>query len=235
MKITCENCQATLKIPENKISEGRSATFKCPKCKESILVGEHAEDEKPDEKQHSPDTGAPDRDTKDDDMEFDFEDSIPDEYEPPDKTFEFIEDEGKTALICESDQKNRNIIKPVLDFMEYHITVVDSVRDAIRNIRYHTFDIIIFNENFGTKDPDKNGILIYLSRIPMSTRSNIFAIMITERFNTLDNMMTLDKSVDMIINIENMDEFEKILEHGLSANNIFYRLYMEELKNAGRI
>jgi hypothetical protein len=39
----------------------------------------------------------------------------------------------------------------------------------------------------------------------------------------------------MIINNDNMDEFEKILEHGLSASNIFYRLYMEELKNAGKI
>ncbi len=230
MKITCKMCQATLRIPQGKIFEGGSATFKCPKCKESISVGEPAKDEKPDEKQDFPDTGA-----KDDDMEFNFEDSVPDEYEPPDKTFEFIEDEGKTALICESDQKHRNIIKPVLDFMEYHISVVDSVRDAIKNIRYHTFDIIIFNETFGTKDPDKNGILIYLSRLPMSIRRNIFVIMITERFNTLDNMMTIDKSVDMIINIENIDEFEKILEHGLSANNIFYRLYMEELKNAGKI
>lgn len=226
MKITCEHCQATLKIPEDKIPENGAATFKCPKCKESIVLGRQPAEEEPD----APDTGTDDRD-----MDFDFEDSVPDEYEPPDKSFEFIEDEGKTALICESDQKNRNIIKPVLDFMEYHITVVDSVRDAIKNIRYHTFDLIIFNENFGTKDPDTNGILIYLSRIPMAIRRNIFALMITDRFKTLDNMMTLNKSVDMIINNENMDEFEKILEHGLSSNNIFYRLYMEELKNAGRI
>jgi len=69
----------------------------------------------------------------------------------------------------------------------------------------------------------------------MSIRRNIFALMITERFDTLDHMMTLGKSVDMIINTNNMDEFEKILEHGLSSNNIFYRLYAEELKNAGKI
>ena len=228
MKITCANCQATLKVPESKITEGKPTTFKCPKCKEPISVGESTEDEKQD-------LTDPDTSTKDDDMEFDFDDTIPDEYDPPDKTFEFIEDEGKTALICESDKKNRNIIKPVLDFMEYHISVVDNVREAIKNIRYHTFDIIIFNENFGTKDPDKNGILIYISRLPMSIRRNIFALMITERFDTLDHMMTLGKSVDMIINTNNMDEFEKILEHGLSSNNIFYRLYAEELKNAGKI
>jgi len=119
--------------------------------------------------------------------------------------------------------------------MEYHIVVVDDVREAIRKIRYHTFDVIIFNESFGTKDPDKNGILIYLSRLPMSIRRNIFALMLTDRFETLDNMMTLGKSVNMIINTKNMDEFEKILEHGLSSNTIFYRLYLEELKNAGRI
>jgi len=228
MKITCANCQATLKVPEGKIVEGKPTTFKCPKCKESISVGESPEDDKQD-------LPSPDTDTNDDDMEFDFDDTIPDEYDPPDKTFEFIEDEGKTALICESDKKNRNIIKPVLDFMEYHISVVDNVREAIKNIRYHTFDIIIFNENFGTKDPDKNGILIYISRLPMSIRRNIFTLMITERFDTLDHMMTLGKSVDMIINTNNMDEFEKILEHGLSSNNIFYRLYAEELKNAGKI
>ena len=226
MKITCANCQATLKVPEGKIADDKPTTFKCPKCKEPISVGGSPEEE-------NRDPLYPDTDTQDDDMGFEFDDSIPDEYEPPDKTFEFIEDEGKTALICEPDKKNRDIIKPVLDFMEYHIIVVDDVREAIRKIRYHTFDVIIFNESFGTKDPDKNGILIYLSRLPMSIRRNIFALMLTDRFETLDHMMTLGKSVNMIINTKNMDEFEKILEHGLSSNTIFYRLYLEELKNAG--
>ena len=36
--------------------------------------------------------------------EFSFEDDYPEEYDQRDRMFEFIEDEGKTALVCEADK-----------------------------------------------------------------------------------------------------------------------------------
>ncbi|NOX32743.1 MAG: hypothetical protein GXP56_03250 [Deltaproteobacteria bacterium] len=38
MNVTCQNCKTKLNIPDHKISRNRDSTFKCPKCKEKVLV-----------------------------------------------------------------------------------------------------------------------------------------------------------------------------------------------------
>jgi hypothetical protein len=59
--------------------------------------------------------------------------------------------------------------------------------------------------------------------------------MLSRRFLTMDHMMELNKSVNLIINLKNLDDIEKILRRGISDNDMFYRLYMENLKSIGRI
>ncbi len=38
MNITCQHCQAKLNLPDDKIPKDRDSTFKCPKCRESIVI-----------------------------------------------------------------------------------------------------------------------------------------------------------------------------------------------------
>lgn len=38
MNITCQHCKTKLNIPDQKISKDKESVFKCPKCKERIIV-----------------------------------------------------------------------------------------------------------------------------------------------------------------------------------------------------
>lgn len=38
MNVTCQHCRTKLNIPDNKIPSDKDTTFKCPKCKEKILI-----------------------------------------------------------------------------------------------------------------------------------------------------------------------------------------------------
>lgn len=244
MEIICDQCNRNLKISDDKIPENRNVIVRCPTCKNKISV--HKEKQRDDFESdeggfETTDEGGTETDdggfeTADgEDTQFAFDDDYPEDYEQPDRMFEFIEDEGKIALICEMDQSVKEQIKPVLDFMEYHIIETNSARDAIKKLRYNAFNIIVINEEFDTSDPDANGILIYLERMQMQERRKIFVAMLSRRFQTLDHMTALHKSVNMIINLENLNEFEKILKHGISDSDMSYRIYMETLKNAGRL
>jgi len=238
MEIICDKCQGNFKLSDDKIPEDRTVTLRCPKCKNKITVSKEKKEDDFDFATDGDDIATDEGKTETadgKDAQFAFGDDYSEDYEQPDRMFEFIEDEGKIALICESDKNVKEKIKPVLDFMEYHIVETDSARDAIKKLRYNSFNIILINEEFDTQDPDANGILIYLSRMQMQERRKIFVALLCQRFQTLDHMMALHKSVNMIINLENLNEFEKILKHGLSDSDMFYRLYMENLKNAGRI
>ena len=192
MEIICEHCQAKLKIADDKIPQDRTTTVGCPKCKKKITIG-------------SPSAAF---NTVDDASE--------EAYDDTERSFSFAEEEGQTVLICEDDPAIRKQLTHDLELMEYFITVAESARDALKKMRYQTFNLIVINENFDAPNPDANGILIYLSRLTMDLRRKMFVTMISNRYRTMDRMITLHRSVNLIINKKNMDEFERILVRGIA-------------------
>ena len=189
MQVICEECQAKFKIPDDKIPAGKKATIRCPKCKGKIIIGASS-------------------------AEMDIFEENGDQYDAAEKPFDFIEEEGKTALVCEQDNAIREQMTSVLELMEYYITVPESSRDALKKMRYHNYDIILINELFDTPDPGANGVLIYLERLNMAIRRNIYVAMLTTRYRTMDHMAALNKSVNLIINLQNIGDFGKILNRG---------------------
>ena len=215
MEIVCESCQSKFRIADEKLPKDKTAFLKCPKCQNRISVPPPAKD---------PD-GSESPAFEEDFFSFDEDES--DGYEPSDKPFDFVEEEGKTALLCESDPMIKKTIKPVLDVLEYHITEVKNSREALKTMRYRSYDLIVVNEYFDAKNPDANGVLIYLERLNMAVRRNIFAAMITRRFRTMDNMVAFQKSVNMVVNVDNVADFDKILRRGMADSGLFYQAYKD--------
>jgi CheY-like chemotaxis protein len=160
---------------------------------------------------------------------------VTDAYDASEKPFDFVEEEGKTALICETNAAALKTIVNALNLMEYHITVSESGRDALKKMRYHLYDLIIVNEMFNCDGPDSNMVLLYLERLNMSVRRNIFVAMISRGFRTMDQMMAFRYSVNIIINEKNIDDFGKIARRGLTEYELFYRVYNDSLKSTGRL
>jgi predicted Zn finger-like uncharacterized protein len=217
MDIICQNCQGKLKIADDKVPEGKTAFVKCPRCQSRISVSA------PKKEEMETETAA-----SFDDL-FDFADDEDQGYDATEKPFDFIEEEGKTAMICESDALIRGKLKPALDLLEFHITEVPNSREALKKMRYHTYDLILINEYFDTRDPDANSILIYLERQPMETRRDTYVTLLTTRFRTMDNMAAFQKSVNMILNLRNIDDLEKILQRGMADYGMFYKVFRESL------
>jgi predicted Zn finger-like uncharacterized protein len=218
MEVTCQNCQGKIKIADDKIPEGKTVAVKCPRCQTRISVA------RPDKKEQKAEAVF-------DDL-FDFaEDESDAGYDAAEKPFDFIEEEGKTALLCEPDALIRQKLKPTLNVMEYHISEVHNSREALKKMRYHTYDLILLNETFDTSDPDSNAVLIYLERMGMETRRNIFVTLLTTRFRTMDNMAAFQKSVNMILNLRNIDDFDKIIQRGMADYGLFYKVFKESLRD----
>ncbi len=214
MDIICNNCSSKFRIPDEKIPVGRVTNLPCPKCKVRISIN-------PAKKsgggivafEQSGENGG---------------------YDASDKPFDFIEEEGLTALLCEQNPLARNSIQNALNLMDYQITITENARDALKRMRYHVYDLIVVDENFDTKNPDSNGVLIYLERLTMAVRRKIFAAMISNRYRTMDNMMAFHASVNLIINIKNVEDIGKILSRSITDTELFYRVYKETLKETGK-
>jgi CheY-like chemotaxis protein len=218
MDIICHTCHSKFRIPDEKIPAGKTATFPCPKCKSKISLGAGKD----------PAAAVTIPAVKVDNV-------AESGYDAFDKPFDFIEEEGLTALICEPNPMVRKTITDALALMEYQITPAESARDALKRMRYHVYDLVVINENFDTENPEANGVLIYLERLSMQTRRNMFVAMVSDRYRTMDNMMALNKSVNLIINVKNVEDIGKILSRGITDNEYFYRVFKETLKDVGRV
>lgn len=159
-------------------------------------------------------------------------------YDASDRPFDFVDIGNETALICESDPANREKIKTCLTGMGYQITEPLTAKDAIRNMRFHVFDLIVMNDGFNLEESGKSGaaaILHYLANLEMGIRRQIFVALISEKYRTMDNMAAFNNSVNLVLNPKNMDDFEAIIKRGLDDNTAFYHVYKETLKKMGQL
>ena len=218
MDISCDSCQSKFRIPDEKIPPGKAASLRCPKCKKKISFIQEEKSRSDQEKNNNA---------------YDQIDS--DSYDASEKPFDFVEEEGKTVLVCEPDLTIKKKIITVLDLMEYHITEAENMRDALKKMRYHNYNLIVVNEDFDTINPDSNGVLIYLERLHMAIRRNVFVAMMSNRFRTMDNMTAFNRSVNLIINNKDINNFDKILSRGITDNDFFFRTFKESLKKIRQI
>ena len=230
MNVVCEKCRSKFQIPSQKVPKGQAFSVIGPKCSSKVSV-----DTRSDIALSAKETAAPFAKPKPVPDKSIIEEVDSSAYDASEKPFDFVEQGVETALLCEPEPAIRSKIITALYNMGYHTTAPQTYKDTLKQMRFHVFDMVVLNERFGTRDPDMNSVLKYLDRLNMSVRRNIFLTLITDRFRTMDNMAAFNKSVNLIVNLKNINEIEKILRRGVADNKAFYRVFKESLVKTGRV
>ncbi|MBI9076150.1 MAG: zinc-ribbon domain-containing protein [Desulfatibacillum sp.] len=230
MNITCQHCKGQFRIPDEKVPKGQSFSLGCPKCKEKITVG--APQPAP---AKSGSSSKPADHPANQEKSGLVEDVTSGGYNDDDRPFDFLEEGTRTALLCELDPVYKAKIKDALTGMGYLITEPGTAREALKQMRFHVFDMVVLNETFDTDDPESNHVLKFLSRMAMYTRRKVFVALITEAYRTMDNMAAFAKSVNIIINPNSIDDVDKILTRAFAENQAFYKVYMQAMDSAGKL
>lgn len=157
------------------------------------------------------------------------------DYDPADRPFDFVGEGGETALLCEPDPAVRETISASLRDLGYQITEPTTAKDALKAMRFHVFDVVVLNERFDVDDQQANSVHRYLEGMPMSTRRRFFVVLVSEKFRTMDNMTAFQQSVNIVINLKNIDEAGKIIKQGVAENKAFYHVFQETLQKMGKI
>jgi CheY-like chemotaxis protein len=156
-------------------------------------------------------------------------------YDPADRQFDFVGGGGATALVCEPDPALREQINNGLKEMGYQITMPATAMDALKAMRFHIFDVVVLNELFDSADPQTNSVLRYLENMVMTTRRRFFVALVSDRYRTMDNMAAFNRSVNIIINRNNVDNAGEIIQQGVADNRAFYHVFQETLRKMGKV
>ena len=155
-------------------------------------------------------------------------------YDAADRPFDFVGEGGETALVCEPDPAVREKISGALREVNYQITEPATAKEAMRYMLFHLYDLVVLNERFDTEDPHANDVLLYLENLATATRRKIFVVLVSGQHRTMDNMAAFNRSVNLILNLKNIDETGKIIKRGVSDNAAFYHVFRETLQKMGK-
>jgi len=231
MNISCEQCKSKFKLDDEKVPKGQRFSIDCPKCKNKIAIDLREGAPPP-----GPNNTGAFSTASISNPEKTLIDKVSQEgYDASEKPFDFVEEGVETALLCEPDPSLRLKVHQILNNMGYQTREPESAMAALKQMRFHVFDIIVANEFFDTEDPDDCTVLRYLEHLSIDIRRRIFVVLLTDRFRTMDNMTAFNKSVNLVVNLKNIDELEKILNRGVSEHTAFYRIFRESLVKTGRI
>lgn len=146
------------------------------------------------------------------------------------RPFGYINPDGETAMVCEQDPVIRDQICGALKKMGFLTSQPATYRDALKQMRFHVFNVIFVDEDFDADVSSANNVLLFLESMNMTTRRKSFVVLISAKVSTMNRMETFRKSVNMIINKRDIGEVEKILSQAISEHEDFYRAFKEKLR-----
>lgn len=237
MKITCPNCEASLNLPDDKVPVGRPFNFTCPKCKQksTTTVSPPAGGPKPDEVQPPP-AGAPERDENSAAPPPHPNPWQPDNVVPaPGRSLagapfaEEPQDAARIALLAVNEGPLNDTILEQLEAMDYMITASYGMRDALRQLKLSSFDLVVIGDDFDGASGDNHPLIKALQLMEMDIRRRMYVVLIGSEYRTLDGFVAYGLSVNAVINTQDVEQFEKALISGQVHQKRFYQPFLNLL------
>jgi hypothetical protein len=151
------------------------------------------------------------------------------------RPFDYRDRDSVTSMICEHDVAIRQKISEALRLLNFNVVEPATAKEALKYTNFHTFNVIVVNENFDIRKDGINYVLDYVESLPMVVRRKIFVVLISSTFATMDYMNSLNKSVNLIINQDEIVEIGMILKREMEENEYFYHVFNELQRKLGKI
>lgn len=236
MEITCEQCRTKLNISDEKIPQDQVVRVSCPKCKSKITLDTHTK--RPGLKISEPgneesdlagkDTVVESKRNKESDEGYTYSDYS------EDKALDFYEEGTKLSLIMGSDSEQSQKIKLIVETLGYKGIVTPNTRDALGKMRFHHFDMIFLSDGFDGLPLEKSPIMNHLNRLGMPVRRRIFLALLSEKFKSVDNMMSFAMSANSVFSTKDLDRLGVALKKAISENEKIYKVFMDTLTLLGK-
>jgi|SRR5689334_1874920 len=142
--------------------------------------------------------------------------------------------EHRLVLVCENAPERQAIVRAALEQLGYTPLPATTAEEAGERLRRHAFEIVVVDERFESGGVLDNPVLKMLNTMPIGQRRQIFVVLLGREFKTFDNMMAFTRSVNVVVNLNDLPHLPAIIHKGLNDNNEFYRVFREMLLEVGR-
>lgn len=247
MIIVCQKCATRLQVDEEK-SPARPFNVRCPKCNATVssdvaspasqhgalAVGGSPATEHPRFEQNTarayepslkPDQLAENGVTVNDDaVRMIMELLTNGANRVPEKPGARPSWDQRKALVCTAENYRETIARSLTEG-GYQVFVADDTRQAIETMRSNKLDVVLLEPQF---DPAEQGSAFVIREINVlrpPQRRRIFFVLISPSVRTMDAHAAFLSNVNLVVNVADVDELNRIMEVALREYNELYRDY----------
>ena len=142
--------------------------------------------------------------------------------------------EARLALVCEDAPERQSVIKAALEQIGFAMLAPKNAEDAIQRVRRDTYEVVIIDEQYQGAGPLDNPVLTAIRTMQMSQRRWMFVMLLGRQFKTFDNAMAFARSVNVVVNLNDLPHLPAILKKGIAEHVDFYRVFRQVLAEAGK-
>ncbi len=146
------------------------------------------------------------------------------------RPFGYVIPDAETAMICEQDPVIREKVVAELKKMGFLTAQPATYKEALKQMRFHVFNVVIVDDDFDTGVWETNNVLRYLENLNMAIRRQSYVVLVSSTLPTMDNLQAYNKSVNLIINKRDIGGVEKILRQSMAEHEDFYRVFREKIR-----
>jgi CheY-like chemotaxis protein len=128
----------------------------------------------------------------------------------------------RKALVCVLEENRESVARALTD-SGYKVFVANDTRQAVDRMRENQLDVVVLDARF---DPVEQGT-VYVTReisvLRPAQRRRIFFVLLSPSLRTMDPHAAFLNNVNAIVNLNEVDEMPRLLEHRLREYNELYK------------
>lgn len=128
----------------------------------------------------------------------------------------------RKVLVCTAEAYRESIARRLAE-RGYQVYVADDTRQAVETMRANQMDVVLLEPQF---DPSEQGSAFVIREVNVlrpPQRRRLFFVLLSPSMRTLDAHAAFLSNVNAIINLNDLDELDRILEIALREYNELYR------------
>ena len=128
----------------------------------------------------------------------------------------------RKALVCTSEPY-RELVARKLSAVDCQVFVAEDTRQAVETMRANKLDVVLLDSQF---DPGEHGSAFVVREINVlrpPQRRRIFFVLISPSMRTMDAHAAFLSNVNLVVNVADVDELQRIMDVALREYNELYR------------
>jgi hypothetical protein len=143
-------------------------------------------------------------------------------------------EELRPALVFVDAADRQSAVTAALKELGYAPEVPSSSADGLDRLRKTAYPFLVVDETYEGTGALDNPVLKALAGMSMQIRRYMFVVLLGADVKSLDNGTAFSRSVNAVVNVNDLGQAAQIFRRGIADNDAFYRVFREVLAAAGK-